>query len=56
MVVDAWAIRELSFTPPFPEYNDAILKMIRKREYEPLLLERQRTPFCIVVTVNINVS
>jgi hypothetical protein len=56
LVVDAWAIRELSFTPPFPEYNDAILKMIRKWEYEPLLVERQRTPFCIVVTVNINVS
>jgi hypothetical protein len=56
LVVDAWAIRELSFTPPFPEYNEAILEMIRKWEYEPLLVNGQRAPFCLVVTVNVNVS
>jgi hypothetical protein len=56
LVVDTWAIRELSFTPPFSEYNDEILKMIRKWEYEPVLVKGERTPFCITVTVNIDVS
>jgi len=55
-VVHAWAIRELTLNPPFPEFNEAILKAIRKWKYEPIRVKGQRTPFCTTITVNINGS
>jgi outer membrane biosynthesis protein TonB len=53
-VADAWSVREPRLTPPFPEFNEAILKAIRKWEYEPVTVEGERMPFCMVITVNID--
>jgi hypothetical protein len=53
-VSHVWAIREVQFTPPFPEFDQAIAEAVRRWEYEPVGLESEGTPVCITVTVNIN--
>jgi hypothetical protein len=53
-VAHVWAIREVQFTPPFPEFNQAIADAVHRWEYEPLVLQSGATPVCITVTVTIN--
>lgn len=49
-----WTIREVSFTPPFPEFNQSIVDAIRQWEFEPTVIGGAATPVCMVVTMNIN--
>jgi outer membrane biosynthesis protein TonB len=55
-VVQVWTVRAVKFTPPFPQFNQAIVNAIRQWQFEPLLLERRPVPFCATVTVQINWS
>jgi hypothetical protein len=56
LVVDAWADREFVIKPPFPEFTEAVLQAIKKWEYEPVVLNSEPTPFCMVVTVHVTLS
>jgi outer membrane biosynthesis protein TonB len=49
-----WTIREVSFKPPFPEFNQSIVEAIRQWEFEPTIIGNAATPVCMVVTMNIN--
>jgi len=53
-VSHVWAIREVQFKPPFPEFNQAIADAVHRWEYEPLVPKSGGTPVCITVTVTIN--
>lgn len=53
-VVQVWAIREVTFKPAFPAFNEAIVESIHRREYEPVIVEGKPSPFCMTVSVNIN--
>jgi hypothetical protein len=53
-VVKVWPIREVTFTPPFPAFNKAIVDEIHRREYEPLIVGGKPSPFCMTVSVQIN--
>jgi hypothetical protein len=53
-IAAAWAVREPRLDPPFPDFNEAILEAIKKWEYEPVIVAGEKTPFCIVVSVNID--
>jgi hypothetical protein len=50
-----WPIREVQLTPAFPPFNESILATIRQWEYEPLV-ESQAVPWCVTVTVNIDLK
>lgn len=53
-VAEVWSIREVIFKPAFPAFNEAIVDAIRRREYEPVLVDGKPSPFCMTVTVQIN--
>ena len=53
-VVQVWPIREPRLTPPFPPFNEASVAAVRQWEFQPLMVEKVATPFCMTVTMNIN--
>ena len=53
-VAHVWPIREVTFVPPFPAFNNANTEAIQQWEFEPLLAQGKPTAFCMTVTVNIN--
>jgi hypothetical protein len=53
-VAHVWPIREVTFVPPFPAFNNAITDAMQQWEFDPLLTEGKPTTFCMTVTVNIN--
>jgi hypothetical protein len=53
-IAEVWQIREVRLTPPFPAFNESIVAAIRQWEYEPLLVDSQTVPWCMTVTVNID--
>jgi hypothetical protein len=53
-VADTWAVREFQLNPPFPAFNQAIHTTLRKWKYEPVIVEGERMPFCMTVTVSVN--
>ena len=55
-VAEVWPTRPFRLHPPFPAFNDAVVTAIRQWVFEPLLLERKAAPFCMTVTVNINLQ
>jgi|ERR1051325_5225721 hypothetical protein len=48
-----WPIREVILKPAFPIFNQAIVDSVGSAEYEPVLLNGAPTPFCMTVTVSI---
>jgi hypothetical protein len=55
-VAQVWPIREPRLTPSFPPFNASIVTAIRQWEYEPLLVESRAVPWCMTVTVNIDLQ
>jgi hypothetical protein len=53
-VVKVWTIRDVTFTPAFPAFNNAIVDDIHRREYEPVIVDGKPSPFCLTVSVQIN--
>ena len=53
-VTQVWPIREVILKPIFPAFNSAMADAIRSWEFEPVLLDRKPTPFCMTVSVNID--
>ena len=51
-VHDAWALREPRVEPLVPGFGEAILKAIKKWEYEVVVVDGEEVPFCMMVTVN----
>lgn len=54
-VVDVWVMREPRLKPHSDALNKAILNAIKKWKYEPMISEGKKVPFCMTVTVNIDV-
>ncbi len=54
--LEVWSTREVMFTPPFPAFNRAIEDAMRQWRFEPLVVTRQRVPWCTTVTHFINWS
>jgi hypothetical protein len=50
-VARVWPLREITFTPPLPSYNQAIVDAVQPWEYEPLLVEGTPMPFCTTVSM-----
>ncbi len=40
----------------FPAFNDAVVTAIRQWTFEPLSLDKKAVPFCMAVTVYINLK
>jgi hypothetical protein len=55
-VVQVWPLRELRFTPPFPQFNQAIVDSLKQWVYEPISIDGRATPVCATMSVNINWS
>jgi outer membrane biosynthesis protein TonB len=55
-VAEVWPTRPFRLHPPFPAFNDAVVTAIRRWIFEPLLLDNKAVPFCMTVTVNINLQ
>jgi len=53
-VTDVWILREVRFTPPFPEFTQAAVAAIRMWRFEPVELNGKPTPVCMKVSGNIN--
>jgi len=53
-VRNVWAVREPSFEPAFPAFSQAIVAALREWQYEPVKVEGQAVPVCLIVTTNIN--
>jgi hypothetical protein len=46
-------LRDLKFTPPFPQFSKAISDSILKWRYAPTTVDGRPVPLCMTVTVNI---
>jgi hypothetical protein len=55
-VADTWAAREIKLDPPFPEFNEAIRSTIKKWKYEPVVVDGEKMPVCMSVTLNVDFS
>ena len=55
-VSQVWPIREVRLTPSFPPFNESIVAAIRQWEYEPFIVESQAVPWCVTVTVNVDLK
>jgi hypothetical protein len=55
-VAQVWPIREVRVSPSFPPFNESIVTAIRQWEFEPLIVDSEAVPFCMTVTVNINLQ
>jgi hypothetical protein len=53
-VRQVWTIRGFHFEPAWPEFDDAITAGIRRRIYEPAVVDGAAVPVCVTVSVNIN--
>lgn len=53
-IVRVWVIREISFRPPWPEFNTAIPKAIARWKYTPTLLDGKAVSVCMTVSVLIH--
>jgi len=47
-------LRDLKFTPPFPEFSKAISKSILNWRYAPTMVDGKAVPVCMTVSVNIH--
>jgi outer membrane biosynthesis protein TonB len=54
IVTDVWVLREVRFTPPFPEFTQAAAAAVRQWRYEPPMANGQAIPVCMKVSGNIN--
>ena len=52
LVADAWPLREPDVRPPFPGFSKVIVDAVKKWQYEPLTIDDEKIPHCIVVAVN----
>jgi outer membrane biosynthesis protein TonB len=55
-VARVWTVRPFQITPSFPPFNESIVDAIRQWEYEPLRVDNEPRPFCVTVTININLQ
>ena len=55
-VAQVWTLREVSFRPAFPPFNQAIVDAITQWKFEPLIVQGQPVPVCTAVTVSIDWS
>ena len=55
-VVQVWAIREVTFSPPFPAFHKAIIDSILQWRFEPLVIKNARVPVCSAITMGFNWS
>lgn len=55
-VARVWTIRPLQITPPFPPFNKSIVDAIQRWEYEPLRVNNEPRPFCVTMSININLQ
>jgi TonB family protein len=53
-VVDVRVVRPITWEPPCPEFDQAIIDAIRKWEYTPARLGERPIPVCLTITVNIH--
>jgi hypothetical protein len=49
-----WALREPTFTPPYPAFEAAIVVSLSQWEYEPLRVAGTALPVCVTVSTNIH--
>jgi TonB family protein len=55
-IARVWTIRPLRIRPPFPPFNKSIVDAIQRWEYEPLRVNNEPRPFCVTMTININLQ
>jgi TonB family protein len=53
-VSHVWTIRQARLTPPFPAFNNAIIKAVRQWRFEPFVVQSEPRPICMTVSVSIN--
>jgi hypothetical protein len=53
-VARVWVIAEITFEPPWPEFNAAIPKAIGRWKYTPTMLDGRAVPVCMTVNVLIH--
>jgi hypothetical protein len=53
-IAEVWPIREVRLAPAFPPFNESIVAAIHQWEYESLIVESHAVPWCMTVTVNID--
>ena len=51
---DVWALREITFEPPWPEFNDAISNAIWEWKYTPTTVDGEPRPVCMTISVTID--
>jgi hypothetical protein len=52
-VREVWTLR--GFNPPWPEFDAAAASAIRQWTYEPAVVDGRPVPFCVPVSVKLNV-
>jgi hypothetical protein len=50
-VAKVWTIRKVEFRPPFDEFTDAIVSAVLQWQFQPIIVDSQRTPACLRTTV-----
>lgn len=50
LVKEVWATREMTFIPPFPTFNLALVHAFRQWKFEPVVIQGERVPICMTVT------
>ena len=55
-VARVWATREVTLTPAFPPFNQAVVDAIRAWQFEPVPVKGKPMPACMTVTVTIDWS
>jgi hypothetical protein len=53
-VTHVWPIHEPRLTSPVPAFNAAIVDAVRQWRFEPVLVNAQPAPACLLVTVSID--
>ena len=53
-VREVFAVQEVEFDPPWPEFNDAIPAAIRRWQYVPAVLKGKPAAVCLTVTMDIH--
>jgi outer membrane biosynthesis protein TonB len=46
-----WPVKEVEFSPPWPEFNEAIEAAVRQWVFEPTKADGRPVPVCMAVSV-----
>jgi len=49
-----WAVKEIEFSPPWPEFNAAVEAAVKQWVFEPTEADGRPVPICMAVSVGVN--